>query len=52
MLKVHSGRLDEAERIRVEKLELFDEFEEWDLLQSHYCICIGAKFRDGSELSF
>jgi hypothetical protein len=38
MLRVHNSRLDETERERIEKLEIFDEFEEWDLLQTHYCI--------------
>jgi len=33
----------EAEKARIEKLEIFDEFEEWDLLQSHYCLCLSAR---------
>jgi hypothetical protein len=24
---------------RVERLEFFDEYEEWRLLQAHYCVC-------------
>lgn len=36
MLRVHNSKLDATERERIEKLEIFDEFEEWDLLQSHY----------------
>ena len=30
--------LSPAERLRVESLELFDEFEEWHLKCSHYAI--------------
>lgn len=51
MLKVHNGKLNEDDRERIEKIELFDEFEEWDLLQSHYCLCVGSKFSDGTELT-
>ena len=29
---VYSSKLDAAERSRIEKLEIFDEFEEWELL--------------------
>jgi tRNA wybutosine-synthesizing protein 4 len=52
MLRVHNSFLDDEERRRIEKIEMFDEFEEWELLQSHYCITIGSKFTDDSELSF
>lgn len=52
MLRIHNGKLDETEKARIEKIELFDEFEEWDLIQSHYCICVGSRFLDGSELTF
>jgi hypothetical protein len=27
---------------RVERLEIFDEMEEWHLIQAHYCIAWGA----------
>ncbi len=27
---------------RIERLELFDEFEEWHLIQGHYCVCVGV----------
>jgi len=52
MLRIHNSKLDETERSRIERIEMFDEFEEWDLLQSHYCICVGSKFSDSSELGF
>ncbi len=34
---------------KAEKIEMFDEFEEWHLIQGHYCISVGA--RDGSVIS-
>ena len=34
---------DPADRRRIERLELFDELEEWHLIQQHYCIAIGVK---------
>jgi hypothetical protein len=32
MSKIYMTKLDAADRARIEKLEIFDEFEEWDLL--------------------
>jgi tRNA wybutosine-synthesizing protein 4 len=32
MNQIYAKRLDQIERARIEKLEIFDEFEEWDLL--------------------
>ena len=43
MISVYNKRLDQVERARIEKLEIFDEFEEWELLQSHYCLCLGKR---------
>jgi tRNA wybutosine-synthesizing protein 4 len=45
---VYGLKLDTAERARIEKLEIFDEFEEWDLLQSHYCLALGKRFADSA----
>lgn len=44
MNTVYDQRLDKIEKARIEKLEIFDEFEEWVLLQSHYCICVGKRY--------
>lgn len=38
MLKVYSEFIDCQERHRIERLELFDEFEEWHMMQEHYCV--------------
>jgi tRNA wybutosine-synthesizing protein 4 len=41
--EVYYKKLDQHERLRIEKLEIFDEFEEWELLQRHYCLCLGKR---------
>lgn len=46
---IYREKLDPNEKARIEALEIFDEFEEWVLLQSHYCICFAKSF-DGSQL--
>ena len=43
MNQIYASKLNEqGEKTRIEKLEMFDEFEEWDLLQSHYCITLAV----------
>ena len=47
MNRIYSDKLNEAnEKTRIERLEMFDEFEEWDLLQSHYCITLAVCSND------
>ncbi|XP_077236833.1 leucine carboxyl methyltransferase [Tasmannia lanceolata] len=38
MLKIYSNFIETQERRRIERLELFDEFEEWHMMQEHYCV--------------
>ncbi|KFK42582.1 hypothetical protein AALP_AA1G014200 [Arabis alpina] len=38
MLKVYGTFVDTHEKRRIERLELFDEFEEWHMMQEHYCV--------------
>ncbi|CAH9095532.1 unnamed protein product [Cuscuta europaea] len=38
MLRVYIDFVESQERRRIERLELFDEFEEWHLMQEHYCV--------------
>ncbi|KAJ8900371.1 hypothetical protein K2173_025011 [Erythroxylum novogranatense] len=38
MLRVYSDFVEARERRRIERLELFDEFEEWYMMQEHYCV--------------
>jgi tRNA wybutosine-synthesizing protein 4 len=52
MLYIHNNLLNKKERSRIEKLEIFDEFEEWDMLQSHYLICISSRSSHDHSLSF
>ncbi|KAL4567227.1 hypothetical protein LXL04_022803 [Taraxacum kok-saghyz] len=48
MLKIYTCFIDPQERQRIERLELFDEFEEWYMMQAsllfykreHYCVTI------------
>ncbi|KAI3426176.1 hypothetical protein D9Q98_008553 [Chlorella vulgaris] len=47
MQHVYSDCIDPADRRRIERLEMFDEFEEWHLIQQHYCIAVGIKDRTG-----
>lgn len=44
---VYSQCIDPADRRRIERLEIFDEFEEWHLIQQHYCIAVGVKDSSG-----
>jgi len=43
MATIYSEWLDKADLKRAERLELFDEFEEFHLLMRHYCIALGTK---------
>jgi tRNA wybutosine-synthesizing protein 4 len=43
---VYNEKLDQTERHRIEKLEIFDEFEEWEMLQHHYCLCLGKRMKN------
>ncbi|KAJ0961865.1 hypothetical protein J5N97_029693 [Dioscorea zingiberensis] len=38
MLRVYNEFIETQERRRIERLELFDEFEEWHMMQEHYCV--------------
>nr|GMD71641.1 tRNA wybutosine-synthesizing protein 4 isoform X1 [Ipomoea batatas] len=38
MLRVYTDFVEAQERRRIERLELFDEFEEWYMMQEHYCV--------------
>ncbi|KAM3195761.1 hypothetical protein ACQJBY_071746 [Aegilops geniculata] len=47
MLKIYSDFIDGGERRRIERLELFDEFEEWHMMQEHYCVAYGINDAEG-----
>eukprot|EP00041_Stephanoeca_diplocostata_P031323 m.973415 g.973415 ORF g.973415 m.973415 type:complete len:89 (-) comp23935_c2_seq7:364-630(-) len=42
------AKLSPAERSRIQKLEIFDEVEEWHLINAHYCI--STAFKDPSAI--
>lgn len=44
--------IDPVDRRRVERLEIFDEFEEWDLIQDHYCIALAVNDASGLLADF
>lgn len=46
---VYDSKLDAIEKKRIESLEIFDEFEEWVLLQSHYCLCFGKRYLPSAQ---
>lgn len=43
------GWLDVKDKARAESLEMFDEFEEWHMIQEHYCITIGLNAKLGGN---
>uniref|UniRef100_A0A0D6R1K3 Leucine carboxyl methyltransferase 1 homolog n=1 Tax=Araucaria cunninghamii TaxID=56994 RepID=A0A0D6R1K3_ARACU len=44
---IYNKGLDLPERRRIERLELFDEFEEWHIMQEHYCVAYGINDSTG-----
>lgn len=49
---IYNKVLDLTDVRRIERLEIFDEFEEWHIMQEHYCIAIGVNDRKGSLRNF
>lgn len=43
MLTIYNNILDKNEKRRIEKIEWFDEFEEWNIMQSHYFVSFAKK---------
>ena len=46
MRDVYDDCIRQDEKARVSRLELFDEFEDWNLLMEHYCLAGGAQGSD------
>lgn len=40
--QVYSRLLPPEDTRRIQRLEIFDEFEEWNLLQAHYCLVLAC----------
>lgn len=47
MLKIYNEFIEAQERRRIERLELFDEFEEWYMMQEHYCVAYAVNDAKG-----
>jgi len=43
MFQLYNTILDKKDISRIEHLEIFDEFEEWKLIQEHYCFVLALK---------
>ena len=46
MNQVYYQYLDSKDVSRIQRLELFDELEEWHLIQGHYCIAVAINDMD------
>ena len=42
--RVYREFLDQTNVKRIEKIEMFDEFEEWHIFMAHYCVCCAIYF--------
>jgi len=49
--QIHSYFINRDRVREIEKLEIFDEFEEWDLIQSHYCFVLAIKSESNEILN-
>ncbi|KAK9914942.1 hypothetical protein WJX75_002652 [Coccomyxa subellipsoidea] len=52
MTTIYRAYLDPAEKRRAERLEIFDEFEEWHMIQDHYCIVYAVNDASGHLRDF
>jgi hypothetical protein len=48
MLSIYTNLIPTNEKIRINRIEMLDEVEEWEMLMSHYCISLGIK--GGSQI--
>jgi len=44
MEDVYNQLIEAGERSRVARLEMFDEVEQWQLIQRHYCVVVAVKW--------
>lgn len=49
MLSIYNTLIPMTEKIRINRIEMLDEVEEWELLMSHYCVSMGI--RGGNEIN-
>ena len=48
MAKIYYECIDPEERKKIEKLEMLDELEEWNLIMSHYFGLLSVTYHSGS----
>jgi hypothetical protein len=44
MKQLYQKATDPAEKARIEKIEMLDEWEEWNIMQTHYFISVSTNF--------
>ncbi|KAL0024734.1 hypothetical protein WJX77_012039 [Trebouxia sp. C0004] len=49
---IYKHHLDPRDKRRIERLEIFDEFEEWHMIQEHYCVTVGMNDATGAFQQF
>jgi hypothetical protein len=49
MKQLYQKATDPAEKARIEKIEMLDEWEEWNIMQTHYFISVSTNFDGDSE---
>ncbi|GAM21990.1 hypothetical protein SAMD00019534_051650, partial [Acytostelium subglobosum LB1] len=49
MLNIYNQFITKERRKETEVLEIFDEFEEWNMIQGHYCFVLAIKSVDQSK---
>lgn len=49
---IYKHHLDPQDKRRIERLEIFDEFEEWHMIQEHYCVTVGMNDATGAFRQF
>eukprot|EP00915_Cephaloidophora_sp_WS-2016_P001207 GHVH01001670.1.p1 GENE.GHVH01001670.1~~GHVH01001670.1.p1 ORF type:complete len:313 (+),score=53.03 GHVH01001670.1:433-1371(+) len=49
---IYDKCLDMSDILRIQKIELFDELEEWRLIQAHYAITVGTKSSSSTPADF
>lgn len=49
MNNAYNKLIDQKEKRRIERLEMLDELEEWNMIQAHYFISIGINFSKSND---
>lgn len=49
MKEIHTKWIDQSDVDRINRLELLDEFEEWNLIQAHYYVLVAVRTPGGAS---